>query len=184
MLKKFKIQAVLTGVLLLVFGFTQISLAEETITGVVLESGFSGVVVKAGERVGKYNTGKDTTFAPEDYRPIKGDTVTLTYYPKTSRNGGEVLAVSALSLAHKDPNRKDLNSPASGIIREVGRKSIRIEFPEAAQSFSMDMKRGMETVPGGWQPTAGAKVTVSFEKVKSRFTNNQVLVISKLEKAD
>lgn len=184
MLRRFKAEAFLTVLGLLVFGFTQISAAEESITGVVLESGLSGVVVQAGGNAGKYNTGQETTFTPEEYRPVKGDTVTLSYYPKTLRNGMEVLAVSSLSLVKIDPNRKELSSPASGIIREVGRKSIRVEFPEAAQTVSMDMKRGMETIPDGWQPAAGAKVTVSFDKVKSRFTNNMVLVISKLEKAD
>lgn len=184
MRRQFKIRAVLTGVLLLLFGFMQIAVADETITGVVLESGLSGVVVKAGGHAGKYNTGQGTTYTPADYRPVKGDTVTLSYYPKTLRNGVDVLAVSSLALVKKDPNRQELDSPAHGTIREVGRKSIRIEFPEAAQTVSMDIKRGMETAPDGWQPAAGNKVKVYFDKVKARFGNNIVLVISKLEKAN
>lgn len=184
MMQRFKIQTVLAALLMLVFGFAQLSLAEETITGLVVESGFSGVVVKADGREGKYNTGKETIYTPEDYRPLKGDTVTLTYYPKTSRSGGEILAVSSLSLVKMDPNRKELSSPASGIIREVGRKNLRIEFPGAAQSASMEMKRDMEKSPDGWLPAAGDKVTVTFDKVKARFGNNFVLVINKLEKTD
>lgn len=184
MLRRFKAEAVLTVLWLVIFGAMQIAFAEETITGVVLESGFSGVIVKAGDREGKYNTGQETAYTPADYRPVKGDTVTLSYYPKTLRNGVEVLAVASLSLVNKDPNRKELSSPANGVIQEVGVKSIRIEFPEAAQTVAMDIKRGMETLPGGWKPVAGARVTVHFDKVKSRFTNNFVLVISKLEKAD
>lgn len=184
MLQRYKIQAALAVVLLLVFGFSQISFADETITGVVLESGFTGIVLKSGENTGKYNTGQETAFAPADYRPLKGDTVTLSYYPKTLRNGVEVLAVSTLTLVSKDPNRKELNSPASGIIQEVGVKSIRIEFPDAGQTVAMDIKRGMETDPDGWKPVVGARVEVYFDKVKSRFTNNIVPVISKLKKAD
>jgi hypothetical protein len=184
MLRRFKTEAILTVLFLLVFGYTQISLAEETITGVVLESGFSGVVVQAGGKTGKYNTGKETTFSPEEYRPVKGDTITLTFYPKTLRTGGDVLAISSLTLVSKDPNRKELTSPARGTIQEVGKKSIRVDFPEAAQNVSMDLKRDMETVPAGWQPEVGAKVTVYFDKVKSRFANTFVFVISKLEKGN
>jgi len=184
MRRRFKIKAALTGVLFLLFGFTQIALAEETITGVVQESGFSGLVIKAEGSAGKYYTGKDTTYTPSDYRPVKGDTVTLTYYPKSHRNGGEIMAVASLTLVSMDQNRKDLASPASGIIREVGRKNLRIEFPGAAQVVSMEMKRDLETVPGGWLPAIGARVTVSFDKVKSRFGNGVVMVITKLEKTD
>jgi len=184
MLRRVKIEVVLAVLGLLVFGLAQLSLADETITGVVLESGLSGVIVRAGDRDGKYNTGQETNFSPSDYRPVKGDTVTLSFYPKTLRTGVDVLAVSSLTLVSKDPNRKELTSPANGIIQEVGMKSIRVEFPEAGQTVSLDMKRGMDTEPGGWKPVAGAKVTVYFDKVKSRFTNNMVLVISKLKKTD
>lgn len=184
MLRRGKIAAILAGVMLLVIGMAQIACADESVTGLVVESGFSGVVVRAGGQDVKYNTGKETVYTPADYRPVKGDTITLAYYAKAQRSGGEVLAVSSLTLVSMDPNRKELTSPASGVIREVGRKNLRIEFPESAQVVSMEMKRDMETVPAGWQAAAGAKVTVSFDKVKSRFGNSVVMVINKLEKAD
>ncbi|MFA5517029.1 MAG: hypothetical protein WDA20_12155, partial [Desulfuromonadales bacterium] len=65
--------AVLGAVLLLVlFQAGQLMAAEMSATGVVLESGFSGVILKTpGESAGvKYNTGRETLFSPEDYRPV------------------------------------------------------------------------------------------------------------------
>ncbi|MBU0674304.1 MAG: hypothetical protein KJ950_06645 [Proteobacteria bacterium] len=181
------VKAVLSGmVLLMTLGLAQGLFAADTVTGVILESGFSGVVVKApGEKAGvKYNTGRETVYSPDDYRPLKGDTVTLAFYSKTARNDEEILAVSNLTLIKKDPNRKELTSPATGTIQEVGRRGIRFDFTEIGQVATMEQKRGMETVPDGWKPAAGDKVTVTFESVKARFGNKIVLVISKMEKTD
>ena len=133
MIKRLKSKAVLKVVIILiVLAFTQGLYAAGTVTGLVIESGFSGIVLKAkGKKAGvKYNTGRETIYSPDDYRPMKGDTVTISFYPKTLRGGGEILAVSKLTLVKKDPNRKELKSPAIGIVREVGRKNIRFEFPK------------------------------------------------------
>jgi len=175
-----------SAVLFLVF--VQIGLlqaAESTKTGVVLESGYSGVVLKSpGDSGVKYNTGRETRYTPADYRPVKGDKITVEFYPKQLANGQEILAVSALTLVKMDPNRKELTSPAVGTIMEVGRRSIRIDFPEVGQNISMDKKRGMTVVPGGWQPAAGDKVRVTYDKVRARFTSGMVYVMSKMEKMD
>lgn len=180
-----KLGVVLAGVAVLLLGLTQLLYADQTVTGVVVEGGFTGLVLQPSDgAAAKYNTGKETVYTPSDYRPLRGDTVTITYYAKNSATVGEIQAVSTLTLVQKDANRKELTSPASGIIREVGRKSIRFEFPEVGQTVSMDMKRGMEKIPGGWEPRAGDKVTVHYDKVNARFGNNIVLVIDKLERGN
>ena len=161
--------------------------AEElSVTGVVLESGFSGVVIKSpGTGAGiKYNTGRETRFSPEDYSPVKGDTVKLSYYKKTLKNGDEILAVSTLTLVKLDPNRKVLSSPAVGKVVEIGRKNIRFDFPATGEQLSMERKRGMETVPGGWEPAVGEKVKVSYEKVRSKFGGGIVYVMDRIEKVN
>ncbi len=178
-------QAVLSVAVLLLFLVLVGQLrAEETRTGVVLESGYSGVVLQSPDDPNgiKYNTGRETSYSPADYRPVKGDIITLAYYQKQLPNGQDVLAVSSLKLVKMDPNRKELTSPAEGSIIEIGRKSIRIDFPENGQNISMDRKRGMQVVPGGWEPVMGDKVRVDYEKVKSRFTGGIVFVISRIEK--
>ncbi len=46
----------------------------------------------------------------------------------------------------------------------------------------MERKRGMKRIPAGWKPAVGDKVKVTFNKVKARFGNRFVQVISKIEK--
>lgn len=182
-----KLAVRLGAVLLLIFASVGQPRAEEmSATGVVLESGFSGVVLKTpGNKAGvKYNTGRETRFSPEDYSPVKGDTVKVDYYRKQLKNGEEILAVSALSLVKMDPNRKELTSPADGVVTEIGRKNILIDFPQTGQQLSMERKRGMDLVPGGWEPAVGNKVRVHYEKVRSRFGGGLVYVMEKIEKLD
>lgn len=181
--------AVMAGVLLLVLGLAQVVFAGDSVTGLVVESGMSAVVLQGGDgTTTRYNLGVETTYIPSDYRPGSGDTVTLEYYAKTLRNGENVLAVSSLTMVNKDPNRKDLESPAQGTIREVGRKSLRIDIPSVGQVVSMDMGRNMTKVPADWKPAVGDKVKVSFNRVKSSFgvigLTNLVNVISILEKTE
>lgn len=179
--------AVLAGVLLLVLGLAGGVAANDTVTGLVVESGMSAVVLQGADgATTKYNLGVETNFIPGDYRPGRGDTVTLEYYAKTLRSGEDVLAVAKLTMVSKDPNRKDLESPAQGTIREVGRKSLRIDIPAVGQVVSMDLGRNMEKKPADWKPAVGDKVTVHFNRVKSSFgvigLTNLVNVISILEK--
>lgn len=177
----------LGAVLLLIFSQVgQLRAEDLSATGVVLESGFSGVILKdPGNSAGvKYNTGRETTFSPEDYSPVKGDTIKVDYYRKLLKNGEEILAVSALTLVKRDSKRKELTSPADGVVTETGRKNIRFDFPQTGQQVSMERKRGMELIPGGWTPAVGDKVRVHYDKVRSRFGNGIVHVMTKIEKVE
>ena len=175
---RFKSTIALTGLLLfLTFG---LAFANETVTGVIEKSGFSGVIIDGI----KYNTGRETKYEPEDYRPFAGDKVTLTYYQKAMRNGNNILAVSNLTLVKKDPKRKELESPAQGVIQEIGRKKIRFEFPKTNQVISMEMNRKTVRAPEGWHPSVGDKVIVTFKNVKARFGNRFVAIIEKMEKTN
>ncbi len=181
--------AVLAGALLLFMGLAQVVFATDSVTGLVVESGMSAVVLQGADgTTTRYNFGVETAYIPSDYRPGSGDTVTLEYYAKTLRNGDNVLAVAKLTMVSKDPNRKDLESPALGTIREVGKKSLRIDIPSVGQVVSMDLGRNMTKVPADWKPAVGDKVKVNFNKVKSSFgvigLTNLVNVISILEKTE
>lgn len=184
-----RVGAVLAGMLLMFLGLAQVVFAGDSVTGLVVESGMSAVILQGSDgTTTKYNLGAETNFIPSDYRPGSGDTVTLVYYSKTLRNGDNVLAVSSLTMVNKDPNRKDLESPAQGTIKEVGRKAIRIDIPSVGQQVSMEMGRNMTKVPADWKPAVGDKVKVSFNRVKSALgtfgITNLVNVISILEKTE
>lgn len=178
--------AVLVGALLLLVFFCAAHLraAENTVTGVVVKSGFSGVIVKASgdSRAVKYRTGKQTVFTPRDYRPIEGDIVTVHFSRKLRANGRETLVASALALLKTDPARQEISNPAVGIVRKVGRKRIRFEFPATGQVITMEMKRDTKKVPAHWQPAVGDKVMVYSDQVLSRFGRKRVMVIRRMEK--
>jgi len=183
---RFGRQAVWLGMALLLVALQvgQSRAEEMSVTGVVLESGFSGVVLRPqgkGEGI-KYNTGRETRYSPADYNPVAGDTVKLTYYKKMLKNGEDILAVSTLTLVKMDPNRKELTSPAIGTVVEIGRKNIRFDFPATGERLSMERKRGMDLVPAGYEPALGDKVKVSYEKVRSRFGGGIVFVMDRMEK--
>jgi len=176
----------LTAVLTIVFilGFVSPSIADAEVTGVVKELGFNKfVMVGSGSNTATtYNTGRETQYSPSDYRVLAGDTITINYYEKTARSGNIILAVSSVLLKNSDPNRKDLVSPAVGIVKEVGRSKIRINYPEYNKTLSWPKKRGIKMTPTGYAPQVGDKVEVHFEKVTNRWTKQSGYVINAMKK--
>lgn len=156
------------------------------VTGVVVKSGLSGVMLKAssGAEAVKYQTGKKTVFTPDKYRPSAGDTVTV-HFSRQHHKGKEILAASALSLVSKGqkaPYRPAISSPAVGIVWKVGRKRIKFAFLGNGQVFTMEMTRGTQKVPERWRPRAGDKVRIFYEMVPARFVRKTVMVIRKMER--
>lgn len=177
-------QAVLVGValLLLLFGGARLCAADRTVTGVVVKSGFSGVIVASGGSPVKYQTGRRTVFTPRNYLPGKGDIVSVRFYGKRRADGREALLATAVSLVKKAPvGTEVVASPAVGIVKAVGRKRLRFEFPGKGL-VTMEMKRGMKMAPPRWRPAVGDRVRVYYDKVPARFVRKMVLVISRIEK--
>ena len=159
---------------------------ERTETGVVVKSGFSGVIVQAaGSPVAvKYHTGGMTVLAPGDYRPMPGDTVTVRFHSKLRANGQEIQVASALSLVKADSSHQEISSPAVGIVQAVGWKRIRFEFPGLGQVLTMEMTRGTIRTPEHWRPRVGDKVRVFYKRVQARFVRRTVMVINRMENLD
>jgi len=162
----------------------QLRAAETAVTGIVVQSGLSGVMLRAsgGAEPVKYRTGKETAFTPRDYRPGTGDTVTVRFHRQPQPRGKVALVASALILVSKAPARTEIASPAVGIVRKVGRKRIRFEFPALDQVVTMEMRRGTRREPERWRPAVGDRVRVYYEKVPARFVRKTVLVINRLER--
>jgi len=181
-------QAVLASVVMLltIFHGAQLWAADRAVTGVVVESGFTGVIVKAADdsKAVKYQTGRETVFTPGNYRPLAGDTVTVRFHSNPRANGKEALVASGLSLLKRDSPGQEISSPAVGFVRKVGWRKIRFEFPAIGQVLTMEMKRGTKRIPARWRPAAGNKVRVHYDKVRARFSRRMVMVISQIENLD
>ncbi len=166
------------------FGLLTSGVAGTEVTGIVKEVGFNKFIMSttgSEDRV-RYNTGRETKYSPRNYRVLQGDTITINYYEKPTRNGGVMLAVSYVFLKKTDTTRKDLVSPAIGIIVEIGRAKIRINYLDNNQTISLSKKRGMKLIPAGYPPQVGDKVEVSFEKVINQWTGKSANAITVLKK--
>ena len=154
-------------------------------TGIVNEASLGSIIVTPkGERATiRYHIGRETKYTPHDYRAIAGDTVSINYYEKTSRTGGHMLVASTMTLVKTDPDRKDLTSPAQGIVDEVGRMgNIRITYPSFGITISLGRKRGCKYTPVGYAPQVGDKVEVHFEEAVNRWTGGKSKVITAIKK--
>lgn len=188
MICRYSRQAVLVGVVMLlaILPGAKLWAAERTVTGIVVKSGYSGVIVKAVDdaKAVKYQTGRETVSSPANYRPLAGDTVTVRFHSKHRANGKEVLVASALSLLKRASPGQEISSPAVGFVRKVGWRKIRFEFPAIGQVLTMEMKRATKRTPARWRPAVGNKVRVHYAKVRARFGRRMVMVISKIESLD
>lgn len=185
MISRYGRQAVLIGAVLflVILHGSHLWAAERAVTGVVVKSGFSGLIVNSGgPRPVKYQTGRKTMFSPDNYRPRAGDIVTVRFYPKPRANGRVALVAAAVALVKKAPARQEISSPAIGLVRKVGWRRIRFEFPVNGQVVTMEMKRDTKKEPPSWRPAAGDRVRVYFAKVRARFGRKMVVVISRIEK--
>jgi len=156
---------------------------DQTVTGVIAETGFGSFILRAGGKEARYNTGRKTSYEPADFRPREGDKVKVTYYDKDHR-GKTIQAVSKLELIKANPNFKEPPNPATGTIKEAGRRAYNVYIPKIKKSWKFEMARGVKIVPKGWKPAEDEKVKISYKRVPSRFTGGVVYQIKSIEKLD
>ena len=153
------------------------------VTGVITKQGFGSIIVKDSSGIEiKLNTGRETNYEPADYRCEVGDKITANYYKKFSRDGrSSLLAVKKITLIKLDPNRKVLQSPATGTIEKAGRKWFQVSIPAVNKTMKFERIRGTKTSPDGWIPKDGQKVIIDFEKKPARWGKNYVYVIKSMK---
>ena len=156
---------------------------DSVITGVITKQGFGYIIVKDSSGIEiKLNTGRETNYEPADYRCEMGDTITANYYKKVSRDGrSSLLAVKKITLVKADPNRKVLQSPATGTIEKAGRKWFQVSIPAVNKTMKFERIRGTKISPDGWIPRDGQKVVIDFEKKPARWGKNYVYVIKSMK---
>ena len=153
------------------------------ITGVITQQGFGHIIVKDSSGIEiKLNTGRETNYQPSNYRCEVGDKITADYYEKASRDGlSSLLAVKKITLVKVDPNRKVLQSPATGTIEKAGRKWFQVSIPAVNKTMKFERIRGTKTSPRGWVPADGQKVVIDFEKKPARWGKSYVYVIKSMK---
>jgi hypothetical protein len=156
---------------------------DSVVTGVITQQGFGHIIVKDSSGIEiKLNTGRETNYQPADYRCEVGDKITADYYEKVSRDGlSSLLAVKKITLVKVDPNRKVLQSPATGTIKKAGRKWFQVSIPAVNKTIKFERIRGTKTSPSGWVPADGQKVVIDFEKKPARWGKNYVYVIKSMK---
>ena len=159
------------------------SAGDQIATGVIAKTGFGKIILHIGGKEVQFNTGRGTSFEPEDFRPREGDKVKVTYYDKEHR-GRTIQAVNKLELIKANPNFKEPPNPSVGTIKEAGRRAYNVYIPEIKKSWKFEMVRGAKIIPEGWRPAADEKVKVTCKKVPSRFTGGVVYKIKSFEKLD
>ena len=153
------------------------------VTGVITKQGFGYIIVKdsSGTEI-KLNTGRETNYQPANYRCEVGDKITADYYEKVSRDSlSSLLAVKKITLVKVDPNRKVLQSPATGTIEKAGRKWFQVSIPAVNKTIKFERIRGTKTSPDGWIPKDGQKVVIDFEKKPARWGKHYVYVIKSMK---
>jgi len=154
-----------------------------TVTGVIANQGYGYIIVKDSTGIEiKLNTGRETKYEPSNYRCEVGDKITADYYEKVSRDGlSSLLAVKKITLVKVDPNRKVLQSPATGMIEKAGRRSFQVSVPAVNKTIKFERTRGTKTSPAGWVPKDGQKVVIDFEKKPARWGKSYVYVIKSMK---
>ena len=154
---------------------------DQTATGVISKTGFGKIIMNTGGKEAQFNTGRETKYEPSDFRPREGDKVKVTYYDKDHR-GRTIRAVKNLELIKANPNFKEPPNPATGTIKEAGRRAYNVYIPAIKKSWKFEMARGAKIIPKGWRPAADEKVKISYKRVPSRFTGGVVYQIKTMEK--
>lgn len=157
---------------------------DQTLTGMVAKSGRGSIILgTSGGKEERLNLGRETAYEPADYRPMDGDKVKVTYYDKDHR-GKMIKAVTMVELIKANPDFKEPPNPATGTIKEAGRRAFNVYIPELKKGWTFEIARGWKSIPKGWKPAADDKVKVTWERVASRFGSGYVYTIKTLEKIE
>jgi hypothetical protein len=179
-----KTRSVVFVLCLLLFGLLPLkATAENRTKGVVVETGFSGIILKGPDQVKvKYWTGRRTKYSPSDWRPMAGDKISVTFYQTVSRKGEKKLVASHLELVEAGARAGEIKSPASGKVIKVGRRSLLVEIYKIESAMRFERSRGTRYVPDGWRPAPGDKMRILFTRKPRRFGTGYVYVIDSLKK--
>lgn len=165
--------------------------AAKTLKGSVLEEGFGKFRMKdaSGASWLLYLSRDKTSYKPDDWRPVVGDQVVVTYVEATSR-GNEILQAAIVELVKAGPNTVRITSPVEVVITEVGRTGYNAKIAPSGPIAKFTKQRSTKIEPTGWVPAVGDKVIMTFTvKPPTVFTlpsaarSDMVYALDKVERA-
>lgn len=138
---------------------------DNTTEGTVEETGWGKFKIKDKDGTLRlfHVSKKSTTFSPEDWRPMKGDKVSVKFSTFQRRNA-TIAQIDSVKLVEAGPNTPRMTSPVEVEIREVGRSGFRVKLLDSGKLVKFSRHRGTQMEPVGWTPAVGdkAKITFSF----------------------
>ena len=141
---------------------------QQYIEGTIVEGGALSFILQddsgGRHRIAAYH---DAVYSPPEFHALAGDRLGVTY----GVTGGSKPKNVALAvvLLKPDTKRKEMTSPATGIIREAGMTRHKIHLPD--RKFTVIMLKGKNAVstPDDWKPETGDRIRVQFSETSGRF---------------
>jgi hypothetical protein len=121
-------------------------------------------LTEAGGLLRLYNLSKKLTqYAPADWRPATGDTVSVRYFELEKDDGAAVLCPEVITLVKAGPDTFRLPNPVVVQLSDIGISGYRAIAPGyEARPVKFKRHSGTRTVPVGWLPAPGDKAKITF----------------------
>ena len=186
-----KTRHVLLGIMLILLACSVRTLAEEEkgnmVQGTIVETGFGKFKLQDLQDKKKvtrlfYVSRKSTIFKPNNWRPINGDKVSLTYIEVPKRKS-TIAKVGTVTLVKAGPNTLRLKSPVAVEIAETGRSGYKVRIGKSRTLFKFASHRRTKVVPAGWIPAPGDKAVITF-RIKPAMIFGLNYIVDKVEKTD
>lgn len=142
---------------------------QKYIEGTMIEGGaFSFRLKDAHGNVKTYAGYHNAEYSPVDFHALFGDRLGVTYGTVMKMDKQKNVAVK-VSLLATGTSRLEINSPATGIIREAGKTRHKIHLPDYDVTAVMLKGRSVSRTPDGWKAEKGNQINVWFTEEPSRF---------------
>ena len=131
----------------------------EEASGLVAKTGYGNVVLDDGGTMRAFSlSARRTLYAPEMWRPARGDQVQVSFYVD-----GNKLVVSKMELVEAGPETPpaDFCSPVAVEIVESGKSGVRAKIP-SGHVLKFHYVKKTQKIPLGWMPIAGEKASLTF----------------------
>ena len=179
---------VILGITLMLLACSACTLAEEEkgnkVQGTILETGFGKFKLQDKKKIIRlfYVSRKSTIFKPDNWRPIKGDKVSLTYI-EVPKKKSTIAQVGTVTLVKAGPNTLRLKSPVVVEIAETGRSGYKVRIGKSRTLFKFASHRRTKVIPASWIPAPGDKAVITFT-IKPAMIFGLNYIVDKVEKTE